>query len=301
MKYIDQTSLVNYEFDSESFNFSVLKFDGRQDIHSRGEQHAPYIAINYAFEGLVTAKISDKKLDYTFEKNQANMIFLPESEFEVTFRKGNPVKIVKIYFDQKALLKYVGLFESTLPDLARCIASGTSFAKRKNKVMIQKEREIIRDMIFCPFQGDVKTYFMEAKMIELWSYYAHSLDKESIISNGRKLKDADYKKIRELRDFLDTSYAKKLTLSGLSKQFATNEFKIKTGFKELYNTSVFQYINDLKMDEAKWLLLEGYSCSEVAGKLGYSYANYFSTRFKEKFGMSPREFLHSSGLKAHQS
>ena len=71
----------------------------------------------------------------------------------------------------------------------------------------------------------------------------------------------------------------------ISKSTLTKHFK-----KEL-STSVNEYICNAIMAEAERLLLtSNLSIRELSQKYGYTDQLYFSKRFKEKFGISPREY-----------
>ena len=72
--------------------------------------------------------------------------------------------------------------------------------------------------------------------------------------------------------------------------FGLNEFKLKKGFKELFGTTVFDYLYDLKMEYAKQLLAaDEVLVNEVSGMVGYRNPNHFSTAFKRKYGMNPTQ------------
>ncbi len=61
--------------------------------------------------------------------------------------------------------------------------------------------------------------------------------------------------------------------------------------KAILNTNVSDYIISTRLQKAKYYLQhEDISISEVAFKTGFSSATYFSTTFKNSFGMTPKEF-----------
>ncbi|ULT25013.1 helix-turn-helix transcriptional regulator [Sphingobacterium sp. E70] len=67
-----------------------------------------------------------------------------------------------------------------------------------------------------------------------------------------------------------------------------NEYKLKRGFKEIFNQTAFSYLSDLRLDLAKNDLLEGKKqATEIAFELGYCSLQHFSKAFKKKFGMAP--------------
>jgi len=67
-----------------------------------------------------------------------------------------------------------------------------------------------------------------------------------------------------------------------------NEYKLKKGFKELFGTTVFGYIHQIRMDLAKRLLLgTSKTAKEIAYETGYGSPQHFSKAFKEQFGIPP--------------
>lgn len=62
-------------------------------------------------------------------------------------------------------------------------------------------------------------------------------------------------------------------------------------FKKETKTTFINYLTQIRMDAAKELLkTTNMKAFEIADKVGYSDANYFSYSFKKKFGLSPSEF-----------
>ncbi len=63
-------------------------------------------------------------------------------------------------------------------------------------------------------------------------------------------------------------------------------------FKGIYNTSPIKYINNLKLSRAKELLKSNlYSVSEAAIMSGYNDLAHFSREFKNKYGISPSDYV----------
>ena len=50
------------------------------------------------------------------------------------------------------------------------------------------------------------------------------------------------------------------------------------------------YYLELKMNEAKSMLLSNHRVKEVARRLNFSSAAYFSAEFKKRYGISPRSY-----------
>lgn len=81
-----------------------------------------------------------------------------------------------------------------------------------------------------------------------------------------------------------------ISIKQLSVHFKINEFKLKTGFREQYNTSIYQFYNDERLLRAKKLIeTTGISLKKIAFICGFnSYLNFYKA-FKKKFGCAPGE------------
>lgn len=85
-----------------------------------------------------------------------------------------------------------------------------------------------------------------------------------------------------------------LTVSEIAEHVFVSNSTLTKRFKAELSKSVGEYINDTVMFEAGQLLLKtNLSILAVSEKYGFSDQFYFSRRFKEKFGMSPRKYRQS--------
>ena len=82
-----------------------------------------------------------------------------------------------------------------------------------------------------------------------------------------------------------------LTVTDVAEHVFVSNSTLTKRFKAELAKSVGEYINDTIMFEAGQLLLKtNLSILAVSEKYGFSDQFYFSRRFKEKFGMSPRKY-----------
>ena len=81
------------------------------------------------------------------------------------------------------------------------------------------------------------------------------------------------------------------SLIELSKEIDLSLKKLKEGFKKIYGKPVYQFLLEYKMELAKKMLVENkYNVNEVSLKLGYSTSSHFITAFKNKYGLTPKNF-----------
>ena len=66
-------------------------------------------------------------------------------------------------------------------------------------------------------------------------------------------------------------------------------------FREVFNSTVYEWLRERRMQEARRMLVEtNIPVQDVSEYLGFSSGSNFTTAFRTKFGMPPREFRKSS-------
>lgn len=95
----------------------------------------------------------------------------------------------------------------------------------------------------------------------------------------------------EIRRYLEAHLYDRVTIDGLTEEFHFGKTYICQRFKKSVGTSVLDYHIDLKITEAKRLLREErVTVREIADRLGFESAEYFSRCFKKRTGYSPISF-----------
>jgi AraC-like DNA-binding protein len=132
--------------------------------------------------------------------------------------------------------------------------------------------------------------YLEAKAIELFLLQVKQLDQRDQAALS-KLKPADIESLHAIREYITLHCDHPFSIIELARKAGINQTKLKSGFKELFNTTVFGYLGDIRMQEAKRLLLEEkLYVSEVAERIGYKHPHHFTAAFRKKFGMAPGSF-----------
>lgn len=150
-----------------------------------------------------------------------------------------------------------------------------------------QQRQVITDIRRCHYSGHMKDLYLESKVIELFLLQAEQADKLA----GNKaitLSPSDQERLYAARDYIKAHMFEPLTLLQVARHCGLNDFKLKKGFKELFGNTVFGYLNELKMEYGRQVLLES-TCTvyEVAYMLGYYDPYNFSKAFKKYFGYLP--------------
>lgn len=152
---------------------------------------------------------------------------------------------------------------------------------------------ILWQIVRCSRQGVTKRMYLEGKALELVSLV---LEQESEIQTGQRatkqLNAGTLERIHYAKTLLLLDVQEPPSLPELAQQAKLNEYTLKRGFKQVFGTTVFAYLHDYRLEQARQLLELGQmSVSEVMTAVGLGDRQYFAASFRKKFGISPREYL----------
>ncbi len=107
--------------------------------------------------------------------------------------------------------------------------------------------------------------------------------------NGAKLKNKS--PISRAKHVMNERIDEEIDFKTLAKNLGISYSKFRSDFKKQTGTSPLQYYLLLKIEKAKELLLRtNKTQKEIAYLLGFDSDSYFNRLFKEKMGLTPREF-----------
>ncbi len=102
---------------------------------------------------------------------------------------------------------------------------------------------------------------------------------------------ADRAKIQDAQNWIVNNIAASITIPQLAQKVGLNQCYLKKGFKEVYGQTIYDFVQEQRMTQAKVLLSKSNTTiAQVADSVGFSSANSFATAFKRIVGMQPSEW-----------
>ncbi len=91
--------------------------------------------------------------------------------------------------------------------------------------------------------------------------------------------------------YIKENFSSDIKLSSLAKKFSLSPEHFSRLFKKETGLGFSKYLNSLRLQYAEQLLRssEGQSITQVAESCGFEDSNYFSKKFKEVYGISPKK------------
>lgn len=107
---------------------------------------------------------------------------------------------------------------------------------------------------------------------------------------------AKQRRIYEIIDYIHNNYSSEISLDFLAKEFFVNKYNLCKTFREVTGVTFNQYLINWRITKAKQFLLSGESVDWVCAESGFNDLSHFSRTFKNKVGVSPKQFqqLHKS-------
>jgi AraC-like DNA-binding protein len=149
---------------------------------------------------------------------------------------------------------------------------------------------ILKEIVRIPYRGVLRRVFLEAKAMELLSLLIDEFNQRDRTSAvDIHLGDQDLVRLDRVRGILESHISDPLTIEQLARHVGLNRRKLKSGFKQTYGMTIFEYGHNHRMEVAWTLLSDNQkSIAQVAEAVGYEYTSNFCSSFKRRFGISPK-------------
>ncbi len=119
--------------------------------------------------------------------------------------------------------------------------------------------------------------------------YEKSIELTAVVNEN---KHANYPKhVRKCLKIINTRLFENLSLDILAKECGISKDHLSMLFKESIGLTIPKYIKNERLDAAKDLLKNGMSISQAAYTVGFATESYFIKCFKDRFGLTPGNFL----------
>jgi len=261
--------------------YQVLRINDGQGMISFAFSAAVQVLI-YVTEGSCLLASAATDQSFNLKKGEYNLLSFPAACYQIK-TTGRLNALVVIVMKAEFMEKYLSPLKLKRPDPAVFATAGSS-----NLRIDVKSSGVLHDIVNCTFESYLRSLYLKAKVIELFSLYAVQCslnEKDDVYS----LKAAEVEKIALVKKFIDEHPESPVSLDQLAKLAGTNVQYLKKHFKLLNDTTVLSYIISKRLAYAKNLLETGdYKIAEVAYKSGYKQASYFSSAFKKHFGYLPQ-------------
>ncbi|MEM8641042.1 MAG: AraC family transcriptional regulator [Cyanobacteria bacterium P01_G01_bin.54] len=240
-----------------------------------------------------TPHATDCQRDYQEVKHCHYLYHLPNQMEIEEWPAHEPIHVVMVYVDPQ----YFETFDwgdrcPTVSTLQTLLAGDRTqrFHQSLGRITPQIQ-QVLQHIIHCPYQGMMQQLYLESKALELFTLQFAAWADVGPTKRSTPLRSHDIQQLHAAREILIQQIEQPPSLSELSRRVGLNDRKLKQGFRQLFGTTVFGYLQNHRMEQAKVLLRDAdFSIAQVAFRVGYTNPEAFSTAFRRQFAISPKAY-----------
>jgi AraC-like DNA-binding protein len=140
------------------------------------------------------------------------------------------------------------------------------------------------------YQGILRELYIESKSMELIAHFFAQVKRT--FTPVKKLRRNELDLVYEASNILQDNLETPPSVLELSRIIGLNEYKLRLGFKILFNSTVYEYLRKQRMNKARLLLeMKEITIAEAGYAVGYSNLSHFAAAFKKEFGINPSQYI----------
>ncbi|CAL2081691.1 AraC-type DNA-binding protein [Tenacibaculum sp. 190524A02b] len=271
--------------------FFVLKFQNnssKTEVYKR-DINTSYIQLHYCVKG--NCKFHFNNNNYTFNVLDKHSIFLynPQQSLPINLEILPKTWLISVII---SIEKFHSLFSKEAGYIP-FLSENNKNKKYYDNTPINNNVLIVLQQIFAAKNhSSIRDLYVKGKTYELLSLHFDSGENTNDEYCPFLVDDKEVLKIRKAKDIIISKMTEPPSLQELANEVGLNLKKLKEGFKQIYGDTVYSFLFDYKMEEARKLLESNqYNVNEVGLQVGYSTSSHFIAAFKKKFGTTPKQYI----------
>jgi len=257
-----------------------------QDMKLHIQESCQLFELSYCVSGEIHCEWNGKT-SHTISQT-GNVLYLEDVRVCEEKKAGVHNQLLEIRFTPEELLRYAE-DPTEKRKMEKWLAHHRgSIDQYPSTVAIQK---CVADMIHCSYFGSMKRLYMESKALEFLALFGES-DAYGSVAGSMMLRRDDISKLQQAYALVQQHFEQPLSIRELAKRIGMNEFKLKKGFRELFDMTIFELVRQKRMEKALWYLdVARLNVGEAAVSVGYSNASHFTTAFRKHYGCNPSDYV----------
>lgn len=283
-----------YELNSpDGISFGYYNVSSEQDGQVLIRNQQPFIQLSHTVHGKKSYAVDNGERQLaTLTDNEYNYLFLNKQDIYLNWKAGEHIEIFELGISPEIFFNYLPedhpFFNVLKGSMEDDVATPMS---QFNLPLSGVFTDMLYQVLNCPLEGRYKRLYVKSKIIELLAFQLEQYEKltgaVTPLTDNQPMRQEDRERMYRARQIILANLDSPCLLIDLAHEVGTNETYLKKYFKQVFNNTVFGYLQAAKMQQAKELLMQGKPVAIVADKAGYKHAAHFARAFKKHFGYPP--------------
>lgn len=279
--YTPETGCFVLSMKNENVNAQIERHPVNQD----------FIQFHFCLKGQMNFVFNDGNYTFPVSENHAIVLYNPQKPLPIEAELAPGSWWVGILI---SIQKFHALFSKDADHIPFLSIENKSKKFYDTAPFGSSIAVVLSQILQLKIHESMKALYLKGKVYELLSLYFNRQEDPSLEQCPFLVDEENIRKIRKAKSIIIERMSEPPSLESLSSEIGLSLKKLKEGFKQIYGDTVYSYLLDHKMEEARRMLAsQKYNVNEVGLKLGYSTASHFIAAFKKKFGTTPKKYLGS--------
>lgn len=275
----------------------VADFSLKEDVAIRFDRPYQLLGFGFTVSGNIRYEISGGRQPDTFfgqKQGHAVVSYLPSNKPVIARFSPGKGSYVTIGINPEQVGSLMeGQYSRVVDRLLDIMNEGEQYFHRES-ILPPSVYLTICQIANCPYRSSLKRLYLESKTLELVCHsVAQFVPPETDGDGPPVLQPDNVERILEARNILIANLENPPLLIELARQVGTNKTTLNKGFRQVFGTSVFDYLRISRLEQARELLKSRkMNVSEAALNVGYSQQSSFTRAYKNHFGENPTDRFH---------
>lgn len=278
-------------------NLDIIDFEKHQVHQHRIWQHPQSMPLTFSYYLSGGCRVNNDGLKTTHEEvaGKSYLYCLPNTAELEEYPAGCRICRVHIQVSPELIQGFSDRLDELPTELKTAIEHPEKALLYHPSRITPAQQQVLQQILEWPYHGLTRQFYLEGKVLELLALQLSQLTNKQL-DHSSPLKTRDIDRIYEARDILIQNLAAPPSLAELARQVHLNENRLCQGFRQVFDTTVFGYLYNHRMELACQILQTGnLNIQETACRVGYTSRSSFVAAFKKKFKVSPSRYLKEMG------
>jgi len=229
-----------------------------------------FLQFHFCLKGQMNFKYNQGSYTFPLNEDHSILLYNPAKELPIDVELSPNTWLVSVLI---SITKFHALFSSDADHIPFLSSENSAKKYYDNLPFTSSIAVVLSQVLQSKIHDSIKALYIKGKVYELLSLYFNKSEDPSVEQCPFLVDEENVRKIRKAKEIVLERMTDPPSLENLAVEIGLSLKKLKEGFKELYGDTIYAYLLDHKMEEARRMLnSQKYNVNEVGLKLVWNHS-----------------------------